>query len=298
MARTLVLRPLAKINLTLHVGEARADGFHDVRTLLQSISLSDRLTLTSRPGPFTLGVRAAGVPDDRTNLVYRAAELLWRAAGRSGEPRDVHAKLEKQIPVAAGLGGGSADAAAALVGLNQIWNLGQSPRDLSVLAAGLGSDVPFFLQGGTALGVGRGEELYPVDDIRRLSVLLIKPSFGVSAGDAYRWLDEDRRLGADRAVEAVRQREVDLGWPGRAVILTNDLEAPVVRRYPQVREMVEACLRAGALGAAMTGSGSAVFGLFPDGVAARVAPRVQRPDWLVLAVRTSGRAEAGRRLGL
>src|SRR5262245_48333336 len=120
MARALTLRPSAKINLTLHVGGPRHDGFHEVRTLLQSIALSDRLTLVARPGAFALSVTSAAVPGDETNLVHRAAVLLWQALGRRGAPRDVRITLDKQIPVAAGLGGGSADAAAALAGLNRL----------------------------------------------------------------------------------------------------------------------------------------------------------------------------------
>ncbi len=122
MVRTLVLRPAAKINLTLRVGPARGDGYHDVRTLMQSVAVMDTLTITARRGPFTLQSSGAGVPTDDTNLVARAAAALWRALGREGVPRDAHVKLVKQIPIAAGLGGGSADAAAALVGLNTIWD--------------------------------------------------------------------------------------------------------------------------------------------------------------------------------
>ena len=128
MSRAVVLRPSAKINLTLQVGPRRADGFHDV---LQSIALSDTLTVTPRSGPFALASRTPGVPEDRTNLVWRAAELLWRAKGRTGDPRDAHVKLQKQIPVEAGLGGGGADAAAALVGLDAVWNAKRTRRVLS-----------------------------------------------------------------------------------------------------------------------------------------------------------------------
>src|SRR5688572_3036168 len=192
MARTLILQPSAKINLTLHVGEKREDGYHDLRTLLQSITLHDTLTFSTRRGPFSLACRMPGVPPDRSNLVWRAADALWAALGRTGEPKDAHIKLDKAIPSQAGLGGGSADAAAALVGLNKLWGARLSRRVLMRLGAQLGSDVPFFLQGGTALGIGRGEELYPVDDVERMGVVIIKPPFGVSTAGAYRWLDADR----------------------------------------------------------------------------------------------------------
>ena len=300
MSRVLVLRPFAKINLTLQVGGRRHDGFHEVQTLLQSIALCDRLTMTARRGPFALLTRSPGVPADRTNLVYRAAELLWRSLDRPGEPRDVHVKLEKQIPVAAGLGGGSADAAATLTGLNTLWNARLSQRDLSRLAAELGADVPFFLQGGTALGVGRGDELYPVDDIQTFRVLVIKPSFGVSAGDAYRWIDEDRaRAGAaEPAARRARPSELDLGWTRGAVPIVNDLQAPVASRHPAIQEMVDGLLAAGARVAAMTGSGSAVFGIFSKEISKGALGRLARPDWLLIPTRTSDRRESARRLGV
>jgi 4-diphosphocytidyl-2-C-methyl-D-erythritol kinase len=294
MARALVLRPSAKINLMLRVGERQSDGYHDVRTLLQSIGLSDTLTFTARRGPFALQTRAPGVPSDATNLVWKAAEALWRSAGRTDAPRDIHVRLDKGIPSAAGLGGGSADAAAALVGLNAVWDLRRPRKELMRIASTLGADVPFFLQGGTALCVGRGDEVYPVDDAARMGIVAIKPSFGVSTAEAYRWLDEDRQS-AGTAVPGREPREVDIGWATGPVLLANDLETPVARRHPAILEMIDACVREGALAAAMSGSGSAVFGVFPESVATRAAKRLNRPDWLVLLTRTVTRQEAGRR---
>jgi len=292
-SRALVVRPSAKINLTLRVGARRDNGYHDIRTLFQSVAIYDTLTISPRRGPLALECRAPGVPADHSNIVWRAADLLWRALGRDGEPRDAHIRIEKGIPAAAGLGGGSADAAAALVALHTLWG-GHLPRRAMLdLAGSLGSDVPFFFHGGTALGLGRGEELYPVDDVTRLGLVLIKPSFGVSAADAYRWLDDDRAAGV--AVDpAARRREVDLGWQD-LLTLDNDLEGPVARRHPAIVEMIEACYREGALAAAMTGSGSAVFGLFVEPVAKKAARQLQRPDWLVVLTHTLTRWEAGRR---
>ena len=197
--------------------------------------------------------------------------------------------------MAAGLGGGSADAAAALVGLNMVWNAGLSARDLVRIGADIGSDVPFALHGGTALAAGRGEELYPVDDAPRLSIVIIKPSFGVSTRQAYAWLDADRQAGVE-ADAGGQVGEIDLGWPSGRVALVNDLQAPVAVRHPIVGEMLDALTRAGARAASMTGSGSAVFGVFPATVS-RVALRsLQRPEWLVILTRTSDRREAARRL--
>jgi 4-diphosphocytidyl-2-C-methyl-D-erythritol kinase len=300
VSRTLILQPSAKINLTLRVGARRPDGYHDVRTLLQSITLHDTLTVSERRGPFRLVCRAPGVPSDQSNLVWRAAAALWEAMARTGAPRDAHIKIDKAIPSQAGLGGGSADAAAALVGLNTLWGARQSRRDLMRLGATLGSDVPFFLQGGTALATGRGEELYPVDDVQRMGVVIIKPSFGVSTADAYAWFASDAAAAhPEAAVEGDPPgRLVELGWPSGPIPLQNDLMAPVARRHPALQEVVDACLSAGAVGAQMTGSGSAVFGLFSEAGAARAARQLKRPDWLVLVARTQSRREAARRMGL
>lgn len=291
---SLILHPSAKINLTLHVGPRREDGFHEIRSVMQSIALSDRLKLTPKRGPFSLAVRSEAVPADRTNLVWRAAEVLWRAAGRAGEPNGVAIALEKSIPVAAGLGGGSADAAAALAGLNAIWRTRLPRRELLRLAAAVGSDVPFFLTGGTALALGRGGEIYPLADVKRLAVVLIKPAFGVSTAEAYRWFDEDagRQPSSDSA-------ELDVAWPGGPLALVNDLQPPVARRHPEVAEMIVGLVRAGASAAAMSGSGSCVFGVLPQAkVNPRTVRRLHRPGWNVMVARTLSRREALQRIGL
>jgi len=294
MTRPLILRPGAKINLSLRVGPKRPDGYHDVRTLLQSIALHDTLTISARSGPFALGTRAPGVPADRTNLVWKAAMALWRALGREGDPRGAHVRLEKGIPAAAGLGGGSADAAAALVGLNTVWNGRLARPALHAIAAGLGADVPFFLLGGTALGAGRGDEIYPVDDVGRFGVVVIKPSFGVATADAYGWLDADRAAGiADTTAPGL----VDVGWPHGPIGVRNDLQAAVARRHEGIGEMIEALRRTGPIATAMTGSGSAVFGLFREPAARLAAKALARPDWLVCLTRTLGRREAARHIG-
>jgi 4-diphosphocytidyl-2-C-methyl-D-erythritol kinase len=294
MRRALVLRPCAKINLTLQVGAKRSDGFHEVRTVLQSVALADRLTFTLRRGPFVLSSRAQDLPLDRANLVYRAAELLWRTLGRGGAPSDVHVALEKRIPVSAGLGGGSADAAATLVGLNRLWNARRSPRDLARLGAELGADVPFFLQGGTALGLGRGDDIHPLDDIRDFTVIIVKPAFGVSTADAYRWLDEDRRRSPSAGgAGSAGARPIDVGWPGGPIEVANDLQPPVSARHPAIDDIADTLLEAGAAAAAMTGSGSAVFGLFARPVARTDLARLARPGWRVIRTRTRRRARGG-----
>jgi 4-diphosphocytidyl-2-C-methyl-D-erythritol kinase len=213
------------------------------------------------------------VPLDRTNLVWKAAQLLWQVAGGDGEPRGAVVTLEKRIPMQAGLGGGSSDAAAALLGLCRIWRLRVPDQQICAMAAQLGSDVAYFLVGGTALGLGRGEEVYPLEDLPRLWVVLVFPPFGVSTKDAYEWLDEDRRRGrvhfsADTFVSAESTRPI---FP--QLTLVNDLEAPVIHRHPLIGTLKHHLAARGALVSAMSGSGSTVFGVFRSAAAAALAAK-------------------------
>ena len=260
---SLTLRAFAKINLSLRVSRARHDGFHDVRTVLQGITLSDRVTVRARRGPFTIRCDMPGVPVDRTNLVWKAAQMLWHAAGRDGEPRDAIVTLEKRIPMQAGLGGGSSDAAAALLGLRKLWKLDLPAEAIHSAAAKLGSDVPFFLVGGTVLGVGRGDEVYPLENLPRYWVVLAIPPFGVATADAYRWFDE--------AQEGGRETTATHLFPN--VPLVNDLETPVVLRHPEIGRLKQVFTNRGSLMAGMSGSGSAVFGVFSSPRAANRAVR-------------------------
>ena len=286
-------RAHAKINLDLRVLGTRPDGFHELRTVFQSIALHDTITCTVRPGPFAVECATAGVPLDAANLVWRAAEALWRALRRTGPLRDVMVRIEKQIPVEAGLGGGSADAAATLLALTRAWRVPVRPAQLTDVAAMLGADVPFFLSGGTALGLGRGDEIYPLADLPRHWVVLLLPGFGVSTRDAFAWYDEERALGRS----APREPQYVPGpWPSRAAQMINDLESPITQRYPEVDQMKSALRRAGALAAAMSGSGSTVFGLFqrrPDAV--RAVERLSSSGWRVVLTESLGRGEHARR---
>ena len=178
----LIVPAFAKINLDLRILGVRPDGFHDLKTIFQSLALHDDITFTARKGPFAIQCDDPKIPTDEKNLVWKAASLLWRTAGRgrSNSPRDVVVGLRKRIPQAAGLGGGSADAAMALLGLTRVWELDVDLPTLSRLAARVGSDVPFFLVGGTALGLGRGDDIYPLVDLPRTYVVMVRPQFGVS----------------------------------------------------------------------------------------------------------------------
>jgi 4-diphosphocytidyl-2-C-methyl-D-erythritol kinase len=264
------VQAFAKINLSLHVLGRRDDGYHELRTIFQSIALFDTLTIRRIRGPVRLTCSDPALPLDERNLVWRAAEAIWQASGRRGQPRDVAIDLKKGIPVAAGLGGGSSDAAAAMRALASIWRV-ERPR-LPALASTLGADVPYFLEGGTVLGLERGDRLFPLRDHARMAVVLVVPGFGVSTAEAYGWFDADRR----RSAEAFPRREAG-----------NDLEAAVAKRHPEIERIVAALRRAGADHAAMSGSGSAVFGLFKAAAAAKAAAKaVSAPSRRVFVTRT------------
>jgi 4-diphosphocytidyl-2-C-methyl-D-erythritol kinase len=293
MTRCIRARAHAKINLDLRVLGTRADGFHELRTVFQAIALHDTLDVMMRPGPFAIECTTAGVPLDRSNLVWKAAVALWRAARRAGEPADVSVRLEKRIPPQAGLGGGSADGAAALLAFARAWRIDVKPAQLTDVAASLGADVPFFLAGGTALGLGRGEEIYPLADLPRHWVVLVLPGFGVSTADAFVWYDADREI--DRG--SLRQpQHVPGPWPSRAAQMVNDLEPPAARRHPEIDQMKAALRRAGALAAAMSGSGSAVFGLFQRRIEAEAAVQtLAGSGWRAVLTESLGRVEYARR---
>lgn len=286
-APSLTLRAFAKINVDLRVVGTLPDGYHEVRTILQTVALHDTLTFERRPGPLRITCDTPGVPLDANNLVWKALALVHRRVrGRTGNPSGVHVTLTKRIPSEAGLGGGSSDAAAALLAAPWLWNLDLDVPSLARLAAHLGADVPFFLAGGTALGTGRGDDVSPLPEPPPTPVVILKPRFGVSTADAYRWVDEDHRLRSRRT-----SRALPSAWPAWAHGVGNDMEAPVARRQPGIRRAIHALARSGADYAAMSGSGSAVFGLFGDVASATRAERaLSGREWVVLRTRTLGRA--------
>ena len=288
------IRAHAKINLHLRVGTRRADGFHDLTTILQSIALHDTVTVRAVEGPCRVRCAASDVPEGESNLVWRAAHGLWSALGRRGDPRGVVITIAKRIPVAAGLGGGTADAIAVLRGLCRLWDVSPGPTRLHEVAAEVGADGPFFLVGGTALGVGRGDEIYPLAELPRHWAIIAVPPRRVSTAAAYGWRDHDgaatARLGR-RSIGGTRGRPPVAGSTLDLTALVNDLERPVARRRPEIRVATRMLADAGALMAAMTGSGSAVFGLFTCRASAVHAARVvRRPGWTVLVTQTLDRA--------
>ena len=290
-AGSVTVRAYAKVNLDLRIVGVLPDGYHDVRTVLQALRLHDTLTFTAARGPLVIECDDPDIPTDAGNLIWRAADLLGRAAApRRERPSGVRVRVVKRIPSQAGLGGGSADAAATLLALTSFWRLPLDLTDLAQLGRRLGADVPFFLAGGTALGTGRGDDISPLVEPPPASVVIAAPPFGVSTPDAYGWFD------LDGPAPRVRPGRPPLpSWPAWARQLRNDLEPPVVRRHPAIGGLVRALRSLGADHAAMTGSGSAVFGVFLDPAAAgRAQTALVRRGVRALHTSTLSRATAAR----
>src|SRR5215471_186817 len=247
MSHTITVRAFAKINLDLQVIGVRPDGYHELRTTFQSIALSDTLTFTKTRGPFRIECDDGALPLDRTNLIWKAAERMMRLMRRRDSPSGVTVRVEKNIPMQSGLGGGSSDAAATLRALASLWRVRASDAELRHAAAKLGADVPYFLEGGTVLGFHRGDLLFPLDDIPRAWVVVVVPEFGVSTKEAFGWWDREGRP----VVSA-------FGRTGSA----NDLQKVVSKHHPVVSRLVRALQKAGAFHASLSGSGSAVYGMF------------------------------------
>ena len=291
MKKSVRLPAFAKINLHLHVLGRRPDGYHELRTIFQTISLRDtlELSISRRPGT-ALEVSDNSLPSGPENLVYRAIEAIRCETGFGG---GVRAHLVKRIPVARGLGGGSSDAAAALIGMLRLTEQKITLARLIEIAAGLGADVPFFLFGGRALAVNRGDEIYPLTDIARRAIVVVSPrDISVITKEAYQWLSAEL---TNRAEPPNIWGFCALCWsrPGKA---SNDFEGPVFRRHPRLGEIRDGLLERGAAEAALAGSGSAVFGVFRNPAQARRAAR-EFPEDSVFVVETLSREEYGRALG-
>ncbi|MDR7578754.1 MAG: 4-(cytidine 5'-diphospho)-2-C-methyl-D-erythritol kinase [Armatimonadota bacterium] len=265
--KELRLNAYGKVNLSLDVLARRPDGYHEVETVLHTVELHDTVVLRDAEGGIRVVCDHRRVPTDEQNLVFRTAQLLREVAGTD---RGVEIEVRKRIPPASGLGGGSSDAAVTLLGLAQMWKLRLDHAQLLELAAQVGSDVPFFLVGGAALATGRGERLRYLPTLPATWVVLACPDAEVSTAWAYANLDlarVPRRPNTQRLVEALRAEDV----AAVARELCNVFEPLVSERYPQVQELKRRLLEAGALGASMTGTGPAVFGLFPGEAEARRA---------------------------
>lgn len=263
----------AKLNLHLRVLGRDASGFHSLETIFHRIDLTDELTITITSGERSIDVEGADTGHAESNLAYRAADAYSR---HRDWPRGFRIELEKRIPVGAGLGGGSADAAAVLRALNSVSPDPIGEHGLMMLASSLGSDVSFLASGAVmALAWGRGERMLSMAPLPRRDILLMSPPFGISTADAYRWLDEDRARQAEsdavmrgREAAAVSTPEPCLldavtlsSWASIARFARNDFEAPVVARHPEMGGYLDRLQNSRAILARMSGSGSTIFGV-------------------------------------
>ncbi|MCL5058908.1 MAG: 4-(cytidine 5'-diphospho)-2-C-methyl-D-erythritol kinase [Actinobacteria bacterium] len=274
----------AKINLSLDVLGARPDGYHEILTVMQPLELHDKMKVEAlATGAIEVICSHPDVPSGPGNLVYRAADLLRSECGCS---MGASIYIKKNIPVAAGLAGGSADAAAALKALNKLWGLGLEERQLLQAGERIGADVPFCLAGKTALAGGKGEILTPLPSFPGLGVILVKPSFGVSTARVYSLYDSSPagpgpNTGA--MVSALEKRDFE----AVAALLNNVLERVTAALHPEINEIKKALIEAGAAGAIMSGSGPTVFGLCRSpGEALSVAARLELPGCRVIVNET------------
>ena len=296
------LRAFAKINLGLKIIGKRPDGYHQIRTLYQTIALHDRLSISLGGPPSAIRVECDDprVPPGPANLVYRACELWSRARRFRGA---IHVRLEKKIPMGSGLGGASADAAAALLGLERLTGNHLNLESRLRLGAQLGSDVPMFFWGGRVLGCGRGEEVYPLWDLPARRCLVVFPGFSVSTAWAYR--EAGRGAPSLQLTEMGKNPRIRRFGAWSHFPLSewgpaeNDFERVVFARWPELAQLKRRLIRAGAESASLTGSGSAVFALRqPTDSAHQIhrAPSFVPAGWQTFPTRTLTRAEYERLL--
>jgi 4-diphosphocytidyl-2-C-methyl-D-erythritol kinase len=300
LTRTLRLRAFAKINLALRVLGARPDRYHELRTIYQTIALHDRLevSITSAGAGIEVACTDAAVPGGPQNLVHEACALWKRARRFRGSIRVL---VRKRIPAGGGLGGGSSDAAATLLGLERLSGDRLEARARFELAARLGSDVPLFLYGGRVLGCGRGEEVYPLPDLPARACLVVFPGFACSTAEAYRELDRKGAAGCgltgNLGTVSISGFGVRSSFPretwGPA---ENDFEAVVFARWPELARLQRRLIRAGAESAALTGSGSAVYAIFSSARKLIRASKGTPAGWQAFRTRTLSRQEYQRRL--
>jgi len=274
-ACSLLLPAPAKVNLCLHVLGRRSDGYHEVAMLMQALTLADEVELTVAPGDgLTCSCAGVELAPTEENIALRAARLLLAEAGVRVQ---VKLRVEKRIPVAAGLGGGSSDAAAVLVGLNRLLRLGWTAQRLRQLGATLGADVPFFVEGGAAWATGIGEILQPVPPLPPLYYLLVNPGIKVSTPWVY------RNLALTSFSPKATLPKFFASTEGVVRLLHNTLETVTVPTFPVIAEIKQRLLRQGALGALMSGSGPTVFGLFASRQQAETAAESLRrtSDWRI-----------------
>ncbi len=288
---SVTLKSYAKVNYTLDILSPRPDGYHNVATVMQTISLADTLTLTRRDTPgIALECDAPGIPSDSTNLAYRAVEL---ALAESGRTDGIHLRLDKSIPSQAGLGGGSSNAAYALLGVNSLLNLGMDQPALAGLAANLGADVTFFLTGGTATARGRGESITALPDGPPLWLVVVKPDMNISTAWAYIALDADPNRQSARATRRM-EAALQTGKADRVISrMTNDFEQAIFAERLPIMLLYDDLVMSRCRAARLCGSGSAMFGICSSESGANEAARILRLKYSSVHIcRTVSREEA------
>jgi 4-diphosphocytidyl-2-C-methyl-D-erythritol kinase len=265
----------AKINLLLRVCGRRDDGFHELQTIFQTVDLADQLSFaTLALGPTQLEVSGSEAPSGEDNLVLRAVKALEEHCGTQLPPLRI--ALKKCIPVGAGLGGGSSNAAATLVALNRMLQLGFDRERLERIGAELGADVPLFIRGGTQLGRGRGDQLEPLPSLDSTPLVLVKPDFSISTTEAYGLL-KGRELPPPLTEMELGERIAALRQGNWAAVLENTFEDALADHYPALAQIKDTLLSHGCIAALLSGSGSTVFGIAPDRKAARaIADRLKK----------------------
>ena len=262
------VKAFAKLNLTLDILRRREDGYHDLQMVMQSIDLADELTITPAEGEGAMSTTLSYLPSDGRNLAQMAAEAFRNAAGRGGQ---VDISIVKRIPVCAGMAGGSSDAAAVLRAMNELTGAGYTPAELARIGEAVGSDVPYCVVGGTALAEGRGERLTPLPPLPPCHVVVCKPPFPISTPQLFSRVDVRkiaRRPDTEGMLAALAAGDLT-GVARRMYNVFEDVLEP--RRQAEINAIKAALIDCGALGAAMTGSGPTVFGLFDDPAAAEHA---------------------------
>ncbi|MCL0077742.1 4-(cytidine 5'-diphospho)-2-C-methyl-D-erythritol kinase [Peptococcaceae bacterium] len=279
----LKVKAHAKINLALKVLGKREDGYHEVEMVMQSLALHDKIFLTLIRSDIELLVEG-DTPLDESNLAYKAAKAILEY---SNCKQGIRIKLVKNIPAAAGLAGGSSDAAAVLLGINKLLKLGLDTEELMEIGKGLGSDVPFCIVGGTALARGRGEKIQPLPKAPKMGVVLIKPDFGVSTAQVYKRFSLDlveKKADVNAVVEAIKKGDIK----GIATAIFNDLEYVTMDMHPCLEGIKRQLEDAGALGVLMSGSGPTVYGLaFDLGHANMLAKRLDIDNVRVIVTSTA-----------
>lgn len=254
----LIIESYGKVNLALDILYKREDGYHEINSVMQRINLKDRLTFKEIKEGIIIESNNSEVPTDSTNLVHKVWEILRKLTGLN---RGIYVYIEKHIPIAAGLAGGSSNGAATLQALNQMWSLNLSDKELMTIGKDLGADIPFCIMGGTALAQGIGEKLTKLKSFSKKHILLCNPGIKISTKEAYKKVNPNgKSMDIDSLINCIKEENINC----IAQNMFNKMEEPIMKEYPIIQSIKDIMLNHGALGALMSGSGPTVFGIYDD----------------------------------